>query len=320
VQATREGSREPELPADAFRCVRPSKSAFLLLADGKLVPMRCGASNRCPYCAWLIAVENSIVVGMDALWGDQPQIGMTLTTHRPDFDMDRFRQAVAQVFRWLRSEIGRDGIEYLGLIEWSSGKGGKGRMPHMHTLLKGVQASDLGDVVDDPRGKGRRYELELALREKWREWTGGAWVVDARPLRSAGGAVAYMVGHHHKTEQAPPAGVKGTKRMRPSRGYFDGRLAEVRGLGERPVQAYRAAAKEQMRSETARKALLAQLIDADTPPDVIDQALDELLAERASGPRAVPVKVLPDGRLQHLSTGEVYDGEGEAIYREANGA
>jgi hypothetical protein len=304
---------------------------MLLLPDGRLVPMRCGASNLCAYCAWIASVENSVVVGLDAKWS-QPNIGMTLTTHRPDFDMDRFRVAVANVFRWLRRDRGFEMCEYCGLMEWTTGVGGKGRMPHMHALLKGMEWSDLGGLVADPRSpKNERYALELELREKWESWTGGAWVVDMRPLRTPGGAIAYMVGHHHKRAQAPPRriarlrpdgsvayeSVKGMKRMRPSKGYFDTRRAEVINDGRTPVQLLRQEARRVMRETTASKRALARLVELDPPPEIRDDILDALIEAARDAPPAVPVAVLPDGRLRHLSTGEVFDGEGRAVYEAA---
>jgi hypothetical protein len=311
---------------------------MMLLPDGRLVPMRCGCSNLCAYCAWLAAVENSLVVGLDARWS-QPTVGMTLTTHRPDFDLDRFRLAVAQVFKWMRRDLGID-CEYLGLMEWTTGSGGKGRMPHMHTLLKGADADDLGDLVADPRAKKGappRYEFELRLREKWEAWTGGAWIVDARPLRSPGGAIAYTVGHHHKREQAPPRRIarfssdgtiryeqtKSVKRMRPSRGYFDTRRAEVWNEHnpndpKRPVQMFREEAREVMRRATAEKVALAQLIDSDVPEELHNEVLDDLIEQSLRGPRPVPVALMDDGRMRHLSTGQVFETIEAALEAEAD--
>jgi hypothetical protein len=303
---------EPDAP---FRCERPSKSVFALLADGRLVPMRCGASNRCAYCAWLVAVENSLVVGMDAQI-EAPTVGMTLTTHRADFDLERFRVATANVFRWLRRDLGFEGVEYCGLMEWN----GRGN-PHLHALVKGLPAEGLGPMVRDPKAKRQAFEREVELREKWRGWTGGAWVVDMRPLRSAGGAVAYMVGHHHKREQAPPEGVRGVKRMRPSRGYFSMVQADaqrrVHGVELSAIEAWRERARRLVREKMAERAVLAKLIDAGVPGDVMDDVLHDLVDDELRGPPAVPVKRLPDGRLQHLSTGEVFDGPGDVIHAAA---
>lgn len=49
-----------------WRCENPSKSVMWRDGSGRLFPVRCGASNRCWYCAYLIAVENAMVVRLDA--------------------------------------------------------------------------------------------------------------------------------------------------------------------------------------------------------------------------------------------------------------
>jgi hypothetical protein len=275
---------------------------MMLLPDGRLVPMRCGASNKCAYCAWLIAVENSLVVGLDAKWS-QPTVGITLTTHRPDFNMRTFREAVAVLFRWLRRYLGSE-VEYCGLMEWTTGKGGFGRMPHMHALVKGLDA-------------GRCDELQPLISAKWLKLTGGAWVVECRPLRTPGGAIAYMVGHHHKREQAPPRSLRGMKRMRPSKGYFDPRPAEVQGRGESAVQYFRRQAKAAMREDVLSKVALGMLASVDPPAEVRDAVLEDLRLELELAPAPVPVALQADGRMRHLSTGEIFEGDARAIYEQA---
>ncbi len=253
------GASESKPP---LACKRPARGMVWLLADGRTAPVRCGRSNSCEYCAWLSSVENSIVVGLDAK-AEQPTVGLTLTTHRPDFDMARFRLATADLFRWLRKMEGRQ-IEYLGLMEWTTGKKTSGKRPHMHALLKGL----------DP---GRAEELEPLVSARWKSLTEGAWVVDCRPLRTPGGAIAYMVGHHHKRDQAPPIGFRG-KRIRPSKGYFT-----------RPVAEIREEAKMTMREGAAKSATLRALTDSDVPDDLVDDVLDQLVRDRLSQP---PPKLL----------------------------
>lgn len=169
--------------------------------------MRCSAPNRCAYCAWLTAAENVAVVALDAA-DEQPTVGMTLTTRDPGFDMERFRRAVQKLFGWLRRRFGAQ-LGYLMLMEFTTGDSGAGRLPHGHVLVK-----RLPDGVDLSPG----CELWQAIKHLWERYT-GAWRVELRRLLSPGGAVGYMVGHHHKREQAPPSGWSG-KRFRPSRNYF----------------------------------------------------------------------------------------------------
>jgi hypothetical protein len=239
------------------QCARPARGVVWLLADGRTAPVRCGRSNSCEYCAWLSSVENSIVVGLDAK-AEQPTVGLTLTTHRPGFDMARFRVATAQLFKWLRQTEGRQ-IEYLGLMEWTTGKKTAGKRPHMHALLKGL----------DP---ARSEVLEPLVSARWKTLTEGAWKVDCRPLRTPGGAIAYMVGHHHKRDQAPPRSFTG-KRIRPSRGYFT-----------RPVAEIRQEAKATMRHAAAKSITLRDLTDAEVPEDMVDDVLEQLVRERLEQP------------------------------------
>jgi hypothetical protein len=207
--------RSANAPEARFACIAPREFLRWLTEDGELLPVRCKASNRCPYCAWLAASENVAVVALDAT-DEQPTVGMTLTTRDPDFDMTRFRDAARDLFRWLRHQYGSE-LAYLMLMEWTTGSGGHGRLPHAHVLVKRLPAGvDLGPGC----------QLWQDVKARWERLT-GAWRVELRKLLSPGGAVGYMVGHHHKREQAPPEGWSG-KRFRPSKNYFVQPIAELR--------------------------------------------------------------------------------------------
>lgn len=241
------------------------------MPDGQLLPVRCGRSNSCPACAWLAAVENVGVVMIDSR-EEQPRAGMTLTTRDPKFSMKRYREAVRFTFRWLRGEFGRD-LAYLLLMEWSTGSGGHGRLPHGHLLIKRVP-----DDVDLSAG----CDLWRQLKSRWERYT-GAWMVELRELRTPGGAIAYMVGHHHKGEQAPPAGWSG-KRFRPSLNYF-----------AQPIPWLR----EQARAERTRAMALLRLADlhGDALLELAGDTIDDLVDELLEGPRPelVHVAELPTG-------------------------
>jgi hypothetical protein len=231
--------------------------------------VRCGRSNSCPACAWLAAVENVGVVAIDAR-EEQPTVGMTLTTRSASFDMVRYRRAVFAVFRWLRREFGSD-VAYLLLMEWTQGLGGHGRLPHGHLLVKRLPSD-----VDLSPG----CELWRELKRRWESHT-GAWRVELRELRTPGGAIAYMVGHHHKQEQAPPDGWSG-KRFRPSQNYFARPIADLR----------QEARRERLRSIALLK--LAQErgdVLLELAADTIDELVDELLA--GEPPELVRVQEIP---------------------------
>ncbi|HWE07809.1 MAG TPA: hypothetical protein VG325_00550 [Solirubrobacteraceae bacterium] len=237
--------------------------------SGELVPVRCGRSNSCPACAWLASIENVSVVALDSR-REQPTVGMTLTTKRADFEMARYRRAVEDLFRWLRREFGAD-VAYLLMMEWTTGSGGHGRLPHGHLLVK-----RLPDGLDLSPG----CELWRQIKKRWERST-GAWRVELRELRTPAGAIAYMVGHHHKREQAPPEGWSG-KRFRPSRNYFDRPVGELR-------EAVRFDRSVHMRSEQ----LLESLRDQDVDPDSLDF---QLLAEQTRPgppPELVRVQEIP---------------------------
>lgn len=185
-----------------------------MLSDGRVIPARCGAPNKCAYCAYLTAVENAVVVGLDAERYGHPRVGATLTTVDPETTGAQFRRDVEQVVKALRRRL--PDVQYLGLVEWTTGRGARSggrRRIHQHMLLRGLTAKEAG-------------EAERILRRVWFERT-GADRVECRELRSAAGATAYLVHHHQKREQAPPEGWSG-KRLRPSRGYFAEPVAELR--------------------------------------------------------------------------------------------
>jgi hypothetical protein len=229
-----------EQPPRLF-CKQPARGVLLFIppsaAGGRprYEPVPCGRSNSCEYCARRAAIENVLVVDLDSRKGSCPGHSITLTTRDPDFDPVRFTRAIAQWFRWLRCEVGP--VEYLGLIEWTTGKGARSggrRRMHQHTLVKGLP--DDADL----------YALWRSGKRRWDRLT-GAHRVELRELRSPAGATAYTVAHHHKTEQAPPRGWKG-KRFRPSKGYFD-----------RPVPELREEIKARMAAVAARRAIEAVL-------------------------------------------------------------
>jgi hypothetical protein len=253
------------------------------LPNGQLLPVRCGRSNSCAKCAWLAAVENVGVVAIDAR-EEQPTVGMTLTTRSADFDMARYRDAVAVLFRWLRREFGPD-VAYLLLMEWTTGNGGHGRLPHGHLLVK-----HLPDNLD----LSPNCQLWQDVKSHWAKYT-GAWMVEVRQLRSAGGAIAYMVGHHHKGEQAPPEGWSG-KRFRPSIGNREG----VGRYFARPI----AELRQDARLERKRSIALLELAQerGDVVLEMAGDTVEQLVAEYIERSDAELV------RVQEIPTD--FDGDG----------
>lgn len=261
-------------------CDTPARGVMWRHADGSYSPVRCGRSNSCAYCAWLTTAENMLVVALDAR-ERMPRHGITLTTRDPDFDQARFRVVVAQWIRWLRKEFP---VQYLALMEWTSGKsatsGGCRRM-HQHTLVKGIP--------DDA-------DLDQVWREGKRRWEKltGAHRIEVRELRKPAGAIAYLVAHHNKTEQAPPDGWSG-KRFRPSKGYFT-----------RPVPQLREQVRMTRSRAVAMYKLTSQLAEQDLDlSDFGEDVLEQLLAGASTPPELVQVKQLPRGSLWDNTNGGV---------------
>jgi hypothetical protein len=157
--------------------------------------------------------------------GRLPSVGITTTTHSPDYPLEKLNGAAQALWRQLRREAEREGREkpeYCGFVEWTTGRGlrsGGHRRPHIHYLVKGL---DPAAVV----------ELEPRLPEMWKQYTGDAWIVDCKPLRTPAGAIQYLSLHNNKRKQAPPPGVDRLRRLRASKGYYEMPGWKLRTLAE----------------------------------------------------------------------------------------
>jgi hypothetical protein len=305
--------------------VAPAKGIRWLMSDGTLEPVRCGASNRCDYCAMFAALEAALVLKLDAHIR-MPTVGITTTTRRPDYSMDDFRKAEQLLWKQLRRDLEPRGvkrselakaerIEYCGFIEWTTGDGtnaGGTRRPHQHALTKGIDPAHellepirLGDVDDaHPLVNGRRIDpdaktsaLELRVSELWHRFTGDAFIVECRPLRTPAGAIAYLTLHHHKKRQAPPPGFKG-RRLRPSKGYYEQPIAELRTLAQK------LAAHERV-VIAVKRAIAAELFHE---TDIEIEADEALTAALVRGLRSLAEQPL---ELQLNLEGEIDDAEAE---------
>lgn len=241
----------------------PLGSAWLL-PDGSVAPLRCTASNRCEYCARIAAFEVMTMLRIDAEENEAPSHVITLTC-RDVMTNSGLREAHAVFWRAFRRRWGK--VEYAGFMEWTTGRGPRSggiRRPHTHYLVKRLQ---LPATAVTTRAKGelpcRCGDAEGCL-ECWVavEWCklAGAWIVQARELKHAGGVVGYLALHHHKWEQAPPPGWTG-RRLRTSRGYF----AVPNGVLRERARAYlrerhtRLALASEGREEDLEGLLLARL-------------------------------------------------------------
>lgn len=260
-----------------FHCQEPRRGMAWLYGDGRLEYVRCGSPNRCDYCAMLTACENAVVLRLDAydcasldLPPDQRDfatVGLTTTTWRPGVSFEGLRKSEQLLWRQLRRRYGKQ-VGYCGFLEWTTGmaaRSGGHRRPHLHHLVKRLEWFD---------------GLEAEVSELWRRFSSdGAWRVECRPLYTPMGAIAYLVLHHHKREQGPPPGTKHTKRLRPSRNFFNRPIPELR---------------EQARKLLEDTRLYAELAEVLNVPERMPSFLvEELIAERVDAARARAEYVKP---------------------------
>lgn len=208
------------------------------------------------------------MIGIDAQVC-QPRVCSTFTTRDP-IDQDRFREVSAQLFRLVRSELGP--VRYCSFLEHTTGKAahsGGVRRPHLHTLWKDVVPGD-AYVIAGIAG----YVLERAA---------GAWRHQVDEIRTPAGATMYVAQHHQKESQAPPRSWSGTRRVRPSKGYYELPAAQLRKM-----------AGAQLKSLRLYRLLdhqVAELNEQGVPPEVLEDYLDERVTELLNEPPPAPVRV-----------------------------
>lgn len=206
-----EGIRDPELDA----CRRwPEHLRLLNHTTGELRPGRCRATNLCPYCARLFAVETSEMLQLDAM-EDAPTLYVVLTA-RELLDRRVCTDHLRQLRRSLRKRW--PSIRWAVLVEFQK----RGAM-HLNLMVKGVP-------VDE------RQELHEAVCELW------CSRVDARPagqwsdvMADALGVVRYVTLHFMKPAQAPPIGWRG-HRYSSTRDYLVRPAAELREEARRSLR------------------------------------------------------------------------------------
>jgi len=216
---TSENSAKPALDDPREGCPNWRRGYRIELPDGRQVPVRCKSPNKCPYCGMIAAIQNAAVLDLDArTWVEGvprfPTVLVTLTT-RKRIEGAAFTRATADFWRAFRATWGW--VEYCGFVEWTTGTAKRAagvRRMHTHNLVK-----DLSDDVPVA-------DVERWARGYWKRLT-GAWVVEVVRLHKEGGATAYLSLHHRKRAQGPPRGWSG-QRFRPSNGYFNAPIAQLR--------------------------------------------------------------------------------------------
>lgn len=212
----------------SLACEKPRIGLRLLSSDGRWAPVRCGL-NGCYGCYAIKSFDRAQMVYEDALVV-QPGYAITLTTRAPVWDAAVYREGKRQGLRVLRAafdggELGR--VEMLEFMEQTSGtapSSGGHKRGHGHNLVKGI-----------PPGAALEIErLLVGTKQKpwpWRRIV-GAWQINVSELQSAGGAVAYLTLNlaleKGKAVQAPINLPKGTRTLRPTRGYWSLPVAELK--------------------------------------------------------------------------------------------
>lgn len=205
-----EGIADPRVSG----CLRWPEGLWLRSSLGELVLGRCKATNLCPYCATLAAVETSEMLMLDAM-EDSPSLYVVLTA-RELLERADCRDHLQQLSRSLRKRW--PSIRWAVLVEFQR----RGAL-HLNLLVKGVPTSD-GDEL---------HERVCAI------WCAR---VDAEPVgqfvgevSDGGGLVRYIALHFLKPAQAPPIGWRG-HRVSYSRSYLVRPAEQLRSEARRSLR------------------------------------------------------------------------------------
>ncbi len=166
----------------------PENLRLLNHSTGELVPGRCRATNLCPYCARLFAVETSEMLALDAM-EDAPTLYVVLTAREHLTRRDCYSH-LRQLRRALRKRW--PAVRWATTVEFQK----RGAL-HLNLLIKGVPVGELDAF------HARIVELWCAR-------------VDALPsaqwsdvIDQALGVVRYISLHFLKSSQAPAIGWRG---------------------------------------------------------------------------------------------------------------
>jgi len=195
----------------------PEHLRLLNATTGELLPGRCKATNKCPYCQRLYVIETLTMLTLDAMeYAPSCWTVLTAREHLTRADcrrhLEQLRRAARE--RWPQSE-------WFVQVEFQR----RGAL-HLNLLHKGIPAEDVEALHDVLSGV----------------WCGR---VDAEPVGQWSGAVEsgpavfrYLqktLAHGLKREQAPPIGWRGH------------RTSQTRGYLVRPASVMREEARADMR-------------------------------------------------------------------------
>lgn len=233
-------------------CLRWPPGLWLESTLGQRVPGRCRATNLCPYCARLAAVENAEVLAQDAMTNTPPTLWTVLGTRTATIDTGRFRGARIAVRQAVKRRW--PAAEAATVIEFTTGYGanaGGERRPHWNDTWKGIPVDDAEEL----------HAVQLRAWLASVDATRKAHQFDrcVRPIEEMGGLMRYLALHFQKESQQPPEGWRG-HRFRTTRGYLAEPMPAAR---ERARQALRLR-RELWRAERQGLAGEAALAAAET--------------------------------------------------------
>jgi hypothetical protein len=199
----------------ATGCKRwPEHLRLLNHSTGEITPGRCRATNLCPYCAMLFAVETSEMLLLDAM-EDAPSIYVVLTAR------EHLTRAQATVeLRHLRRSLRRTwpDVRWAVTVEFQR----RGAL-HLNLLVKGVAVEDCERLVDAAASVWcSRVDAERK----------GQW---GDVMADEVGVVQYVSKHFMKASQAPAIGWRGH------------RYSSTRDYLVRPASVMREEAKRSLR-------------------------------------------------------------------------
>ena len=125
----------------------------------------------------------------------------------------RLTRALSRLVEEIRKLYGE--LEYLAVLELTTGKRTPGHRPHLHLLVRGP---------DVPK---------WWLKQRWRFHTKGSFMVDMQPLRSPQQAGEYLIGYtmlRRKQAQRAHMDQWPGPRIRYSRHFFPRPVAEIRAI------------------------------------------------------------------------------------------
>jgi hypothetical protein len=237
------------------------------MATGEMFPLPC-ARNSCPHCRRRNVQVTAAKMGLNQTLTDRPITHAVLSTTRDWVSQDVLRAGWKEMGRLVRRDVCPT-ARYAWFREWTEGRNDGVRRTHYHSTW----ALDSDDQAAAVAAVSNRVWASRA----------GAWSEKAhgwKVVYDAGGLTRYiagLVGHHLKSNQAPPPGWSG-RRFGTSRGFY---AIDTRDLDKQ--------ARTMVRDERLRHHLEQTMGDELNVPDGLPLEIwDELLTKRLETARQRP--------------------------------